>query len=311
MALRICLVVYIIIHIILCVLIYLGIRSRVLRFSEQLFPIIVMVPFAGMLLAVVADYYSRFHKSGTREISLEELHLGLEDLRLSHAEGDSDDSLVIPLEEAMSINDAETRRQLMLEILHRDPDEYLALLQEARLDEDIEVSHYASTAMMELQREYELDMQKAEREYNANPDSKEKLDIFMRTLKQYISSGLIDENVLFVYNRRYSELLQDKIKMNPDDMFCFAEAVDNCLALGEYAGAEEYANRMIEKWPSEEDAWFAKLKIYRSINNGEGIQHIIEEIKRRRLYLSPEGKATLRFWDPSVTFESAEVDEVV
>ena len=100
MALRICLVVYIIIHIILCVLIYLGIRSRVLRFSEQLFPIIVMVPFAGMLLAVVADYYSRFHKSGTREISLEELHLGLEDLRLSHVEDDTaDNETIIPLEE--------------------------------------------------------------------------------------------------------------------------------------------------------------------------------------------------------------------
>ena len=312
MTLRIVLIVYVIIHIIACLLIYLGIRSRVLKFSTQLFPIIVLVPVAGMLVGIVAEVLSRFRKAGTKPISLEELHLGLEDLRLSHV-GDDDDEeeTIIPLEEAMSINDAETRRKLMLEILHRNPNEYLGLLQEARLDDDIEVSHYASTAMMEVEREYELSLQKAEKEYNDDPDSPDKLDIYLRTLKQYISSGLIDENVLFVYTHRYSELLDDKIKKNPDDMSCYAEAVDNCLSLSSFTRAEEYANRMVEKWPSEEDAWFAKLKIYRSMNNGEGIKKIIAEILRRKIYLTPEGKETIRFWDPNAGRELAEVDEVV
>ncbi len=312
MTLRIVLIVYVILHILLCVLIYLGIRSRVLKFSTQLFPIVVLVPVAGVLAAIVADILSRLRKAGSKPISLEELHLGLEDLRLSHVEEDTaDNETIIPLEEAISINDAETRRKLMLEILHRNPNEYLSLLQKARLDDDIEVSHYASTAMMEVEREYELSLQKAEKDYNDDPDSQEKLDFYLHTLQQYIASGLIDENILFVYTRRYSELLDDKIKKKPDDMSCYSEAVDNCLSLGSFTRAEEYANQMIEKWPSEEDAWFAKLKIYRSMNNGDGIKRIISEMMRRKIYLTPEGRATIRFWDPSAAVDLEEAEEVV
>jgi hypothetical protein len=38
----------------------------------------------------------------------------------------------------------------MLDIMREDPAEFIQLLQQARLNDDIEVTHYASTAMMEF-----------------------------------------------------------------------------------------------------------------------------------------------------------------
>ena len=287
---------YLVIHIILCILIYLGLRSRVLKFSEQLMPIIVLVPFVGTILAVFADLDSRRRKTGTKPITLEELHLGFEDLRLKKIETDRGGEIVIPLEEAMSVNDAETRRRLMLDILHQKPDEYVRLLQNACLDEDIEVTHYASTAIMEMQREFELSLQAAEREYHSDPDNHELLDRYLYHLWSYIDSGLIDENILFVYRRRYAEMLAKKITLDPDDMQFAFQAVDNYLELSDFGAAAELADRMIARWPGQEKAWFAKMKICQQMNDGVGIKKIISEVVRRNIYLTLEGRNVIAFW---------------
>ena len=69
------LILYAVVHALICAAVYLCVRRRVLKFSEQLMPIIVLVPFAGLGTAVIADYYSRRHLSGTRPMTVEELHL--------------------------------------------------------------------------------------------------------------------------------------------------------------------------------------------------------------------------------------------
>lgn len=291
------LVAYLIIHTVICVLIYIGIRTRILKFSEQIMPIIALIPGAGIIIAFVADYNSRFDKVGIRKIDIEELHLDDEDLRLSAIENEDQNDAVIPLEEAMSVNDADVRRKLMLDILRQNPNAYIELLQEARMDEDIEVTHYASTAIMELQREYELSLQKSERLYSDNPDDADVIDKYLSNLERYIESGLIDENILFVYRTRYSEVNKKKMLSEPENMEAVKKAVDNYLAMENITEALALANGMIIKWPNREEAWLAKLKVCQSSNDGKEISKVIKEIKNRNIYLSPRGKSILEFWD--------------
>lgn len=297
MTLELLLWIYLIIHTLLCALIYIGIRSRFFKFTEQLFPVIVLVPIAGIAAGLVADYHSRFHKAGIKPIELEELHLETEDLRLKQVEDDDSGALVIPLEEAMTINDAETRRKLMLDILHQNPQEYIELLQKARLDEDIEVTHYASTAIMEMQRDYELSLQKAEREYENDRENSEKLERYLYSLRRYIESGLVDRNVLFIYRGRYSELLREKMQREPEDMDTRLQAVDNYLNLENYSEAKALSDILVHKWPNREETWFAQLKVCQEMRDGPGIKNILEEIRRRNVYLTPQGRVALSFWD--------------
>lgn len=298
------LIIYLIVHLLLCLFIYVGIRLRFFKFSEQLFPLIVLVPFFGVIAALAADYHSRFRKAGIKPLSLEEMHLSKDDLRLRRIEDDRSVGSVIPLEEAMAINDAETRRKLMLDILHQNPDEYIGLLQEARLDDDIEVTHYASTAIMEMQREYEISLQQAEKEYQEDADNEDKRTRYLHSLQRYIDSGLIDENVLFVYRQRYADLLSGQIEAHPDEMDPCLRAMDNYLELGNYTQARFLADRLVEKWPNHERSWFAKLKICQSMNDGPGIRAVVEEIKKRHVYLTPEGRTLLSFWDPEAREEA-------
>lgn len=291
------LILYAVIHAVICIAVYICVRSRILKFSEQLMPIIVLVPAAGLGTAVIADYYSRRHKSGTRALTVEELHLDYEDLRLQNLTPEDSGNVVIPLEEAMSVNDAKTRRKLMLEILHQNPQQYAELLHNACMDEDIEVSHYASTAVMELQREYEYTLQKSEKEYREKPDNREIRDRYIKVLGSYIASGLVDENILFVYRNRFADVLKKKISDQPEDMDAVLQAVGNYIELGRYTDAGELAGQAVRKWPAREEPWFAKLEVCERTNDGEGIKRVISQMKKRNVYLTNRGKSIIAFWD--------------
>ena len=44
----------------------------------------------------------------------------------------------------------ELRRELIMNVLNDNPEEYVELLKQARMNEDVEVVHYAITAMVEV-----------------------------------------------------------------------------------------------------------------------------------------------------------------
>ena len=284
------------VHLLLCLVIYLLLRAGVLTFERALMPIVVLVPIAGFLSAVAAQLMSAAGRAGTRGSTLEELHLGDDDLRLKKIAHDDDTSSVIPLEEAMSVNDARTRRALMLDILRRSPDQYTELLHKACSDEDIEVSHYASTAIMELQRGYEYDVQRAEHDFRASPDDPNVCNRYIRELGRYIDSGLIGDNILFVYRRRYAEVLERKIQLEPEDMDAYLLAADNCMALGDLNEAQHYSERAVTRWPGREAVWLSRLKLCEQMGDGEGIREVLRQIRSRNVYLSRHGKSVVAFW---------------
>ena len=46
-----------------------------------------------------------------------------------------------------------------MDILNDDPSKYIELLEKARMNEDVEVVHYAITAMVELSKDYDSKLQ--------------------------------------------------------------------------------------------------------------------------------------------------------
>ena len=217
------LILYVLIHTVVCIAIYFGTRARVFRFSEQLLPLIYFVPIWGIVIGIIANIYSMRNKTGSRLIGLEELRVMDDDIRMLRIREEEKNNVLVPLEEALSINDIETRREMMMDILHQNPNEFIQLLQQARLDSDIEVIHYASTAMMEVQRDYEIGVQQAEHEYELHPEKEQTLAAYADSIKKYIDSGLIEENILYIYRKRYSDLLEVQMKKYVDNVTAFVE----------------------------------------------------------------------------------------
>ena len=96
---------------------------------------------------------------------------------------------MIPLEEALIVNDPADRRRLMLSMLTEEPDAYLAQLQAAKLNDDVEVAHYAATAVAQISKESDLKLQQLERAFKTDP-SAQNLNEYCDFLGEYLGSGL-------------------------------------------------------------------------------------------------------------------------
>ena len=297
MFLFIALIVYTVLHVIICILIYFGVRSGTLKFSEQLMPIIALVPFAGVAIAICADYDSRHQKVGSKPIALEEIHAGLEDFRMNKPNEVLGEQEIVPLEEAMAVNDPNTRRKLVLDILRQDTASYTKLLLEATMDDDIEVSHYASTALMELQREYELALQKADADLKEDPDNPQYQAQKMRALENMLGSGLVDEEIKVIHLRQYIDLAKIYLESHPEDMFTMIKVVKYNLELKQFAEASALADKMIVRWPNREEVWISKLETCYKSGDMDGFQKAIARMRADNVYLTPESRQLVEFWE--------------
>ncbi|MFR7733136.1 MAG: hypothetical protein ACLU7D_07065 [Collinsella sp.] len=81
------------------------------------------------------------------------------------------------------------RRRLMLSMLTEEPDAYLAQLQAAKLNDDVEVAHYAATAVAQISKESDLKLQQLEHAFKTDP-SAHNLDAYCDFLGDYSRLGL-------------------------------------------------------------------------------------------------------------------------
>lgn len=289
-------VILLIIHIIVCLIIYFLVDFGVLKVSKQMLPIAFFVPVWGLAAIFTCNYLSRKRKAGSKGTELEELMFSSGNFRRIIYDDEKATETVVPLEEAIRINDTKVRRKLMMDIMREDPAEFVELLQQARLNDDIEVTHYASTAMMEVQRKYEVTLQKYEKEMQTYPDNIDMLNAYLRLLKRYIDSGMLKKNMLIIQRTRYDTLLKKKIAEYPAEKQPYFNSADNLIELGYFEEAEKTISFLTYKWPNDEKVWIIKLKLYFEWRNKPRFNETIFKIKQKNIYFSPQYRDLLSFW---------------
>lgn len=284
-----------IIHLLFCGMIYLAYRLHWLQLKGVYLPVILLVPFWGVLCVLLLNWKAVSHTDESLEIDRGEAwsNQGIyENIFKKQERGD--DGLV-PLEEALILNSPVQRRKLMMDVLYDDPEEYIDLLYEARLNDDVEVVHYATTAMAEISKKYDLALQKAEHDYAKDPGNPVTLNRYCDLLEKYISLGIVQGQPLVIQRNQFEQLLEKKLET---DMGCenWLKKAENELELREFGKAAE-SLRMLERlFPDEPKAWMLKLKFYVLQHEGRKIQRLIAEMESRHLYFSKEDQEMIEFW---------------
>jgi hypothetical protein len=292
-------IVLLVIHILVCIVLFFLVKSDYIEAPPQMLPIAVFVPIWGVITLLICNRMAKRGLAATRNAELDNMILQENDFRKITYEEERTAKGVVPLEEAIRINDTKIRRKLMMDIMRQDPGEFIRLLQQARLNDDIEVTHYASTAMMEVQRKFEIDIQRQEKELQAHPEDKEILDEYIKLLKKYIDSGMLKENMLIIQRVRYDNLLKKKITEYPNEKQPYFEAADNYIELGYFDDAEKMVGFLIRRWPNDEKSWILKLKMYYEWQDKTRFDETVSEIKRKKIYFSSQYKDLLSYWNAS------------
>lgn len=285
-----------IIHILLCLLMWFMKKTGIIQGNELLLPMVICVPIGGFLIGIIHEYEQRRKKIGIREVALEKMKITDEKYRRIRVEEDVNKSITVPLEEAILINDAKTRRLLMLDVLHKSPSEYIRLLQKTRTSNDVELTHYATTTIMEVQSEFEARLQKYGKDAKEHPESEEIWDQFQKVLQQYINSGLLTPNILLTKRVQMDEILQKLCAMNPENKEYYLLQIENAIEQNQYDNMEEKLQWAKSKWP-EERIYKLYMMYYQHTKQSDKLLALIKEIEEENIYLDHEGKEWMQFWN--------------
>ncbi len=285
-----------VIHIIICIVVYLLMRAGILKSTRMIMPLVCMVPAAGLAALLVLEIRSRGKQEILEEVGIEKLKINDEIHRSILMDEDPVEDRIVPLEEALLINEPSARRELMMEIMYANPSDYVEQLKEASLNDDTEVVHYAVTALSELQKEYDLQFQELEWEIRKHPEDTELEDRYISLLSRYLGSGLAEGNARNVKLRDYSDMLGRRLETRQDSLRLYRDKVETDLQIKEYGKAYQVIQEILGRWEKNEAGYLLLLRYYAAMNSRAGIDSVLGMIERKGIYLSPEGRTEVRFW---------------
>ncbi len=289
--------IFLLIHALICIVTGILMATKRIQVHARLYTLVLFLPIVGILILVDQIYVEKKQKSATKEIGLEKMTIDeIRYKRIDHNDS-RDQDITVPLEEALVVNDAQTRRKLMIDILQKNPEENIGLLKSASATDDTEVSHYATTSMMSIQSRYEKQISEAEEAYRMLPESASAKRGYRRALKQYIDSTLITGNVLNIYQQKLKTVLIELMELYPDYKAYILEYLECRIALKETDGLEKEIESAMQRWPEEFGLYPIYVDYLQVTLQGERIPGALKRLKESGIYLHAEERQWFEFWN--------------
>ena len=283
-------------HLFVCFLVFLGIKTHVLKVHSHMFFVALLMPVWGVVVLLILHFQIGFEAEDYIDVGVERMKLESELYKSVSVDDKKVAATTVPIEEALLINSARERRTIIMDVLNDKPREYVEFLQKAGNNDDTEVVHYAVTAMVEISKENDYRLQNFEREYAANPDDPLVLAEYTDFLWSCLSQNLMQGQVEVLNRELFSNLMQKKIAMGAE---CsdFIRSVENDLRRGQFALAGETLQQMKARYPQNEDYYLLRLQLLASMGRGEEIKKLLQEIDDQHMFLSSKAKEVLAFWE--------------
>ena len=256
-----------------------------------LIPMTFLLPGIGLLLTFIASR----SVNDSIETPVSKLYQDVEKDSLKVSAGRPEPDAVVPFDEVLLLSNDKSRREVMMHILRRDPFLYLEMLKTAKVSSDVEVTHYATTTIMEIQRELDISMQKAEADYQANNEELETVNRYISALSSYIETGLLLENRQIQLRKQLSEVLEHKLSIFKNSRSAHLQLIKNEIHLRSFDRAAEVAAMMCQKWPADERAWLNSLHVCMAAGKAEEKGRISETIKDVNINWSRAGREEAEF----------------
>lgn len=202
---------------------------------------------------------------------------------------------LVPLEEALLLNAPRERRMLMHNVMRSNPMTYLDLLFLARDNEDSETVHYATSTIMELQRQLELELQRLREAVARDAQNPKAHKEYIRLLTRYCDSGLLNGPPLARQRRALLDALEDGLALEQGEELCRLQ-VEALLAVESYAQAHASAERMLSLWPTRESGWIAAMRVVAKARDPKGAEALRSRMRRVQVDWTPSGYALVTAW---------------
>lgn len=201
---------------------------------------------------------------------------------------------LIPVNEALAVNDSGEKREFVLNIIKEDMAANYKTILPALGDSDSETSHYAAAAAMEMQRRMRKEIDRLTRLLEAGEPVEQRL---LDSLKSYAESGVLTKRDMLFTKRNYISVMKKGILREPAlfDNGYYLTMAQYLMEDGQTEAAVLILNERLAEEPAEK-LYEKLLEIYHTTGNEEAFVDTVQSMRESRIVLSPEALSRLRFW---------------
>ncbi|MDE6942950.1 MAG: hypothetical protein K2P66_00805 [Lachnospiraceae bacterium] len=267
-------------------------RTYLLRFI-----VMVLCPIVGPLFFFVVHlFYLTIFRF---QVELDDVVFSKERVRTQLKADEERERNVIPLEEAIAVNDQKSLRTAMLNVLKGEIQDSLAAIAMALETKDSESSHYAASILSHELSEFRMEAQKLYLGIRAEEDGQTEYEDMMidytdNVLRQKVFTEL--EQRRFV--RMMTEAAESFYTKNPSGMTekQYESVCLRLLDIGDFENSEKWCERLAGQYPDRLSAFTCKLKLYFIVRNKEAFFRTLDALKHSDVVIDNETLELIRIF---------------
>jgi len=203
---------------------------------------------------------------------------------------------LVPINEAIDLNNNFIKRQLIIDILKEDYKEHINVLKKALQDEDTETSHYAATGITEIKNEFQKELLKRKKNYISDKNI-DNTNEYLNIIESYLESGLLDSNNYKEYENLYSNILEELLYKYKSEEKYYMDKINLEIRRKKFIKAKMFCDQFYKEYKNSENPYIMYMKLYYNLRDREKFKQKIEElISKDNIKLSNEGINIIRFW---------------
>lgn len=293
------LLVAVLVHALLCLVLLVLARRGVLLAPPSSVAMAFFVPVFGPVGVALLEARLRDEGAVGEEFDIEELRVN-DAVHRSILMEQSTVGSVVPLRDALLINDPATRREIIMDVLYDDASSQAHALRVARGNDDAEVVHYATTALVELQKTYDDRMARARRACERSPHDAHATGKLAEVLGDYIASGLLEGSMLASVRAEYARVLEGLFSCLPQGsdsaLGAAVRAFANASAQGDARAMDAWAARVEATWPQREEGHLMRLRCAVRDADRQGVDRALHRLADGGVRLSLRGRHEVAYW---------------
>jgi len=215
-----------------------------------------------------------------------------------HPDVESEINLV-PMEEAILIDDKESLRQLLLTVLRGDVSKSINAVTKALNSSDSEASHYAASAIMDINNEFQNTLQKFHAQLEATPNDKEVNQLFIEYLIKMLNTNFLSDMELKTYVYSLAQTCQSVYDFDRSFLRTtyYCNLINLLLRIGDIQAAQLWIPRLLEEYPEEMETFRCILRFYYTTQDKENFFTHLERLKHTDIAIDKDLLDLIRIYN--------------
>jgi hypothetical protein len=267
-------------------------RTYLIRFI-----IMILCPVVGILFFIVSQLlYLTIFRFG---VNLDDVTFKKERVETQVKADEELERNVIPVEEAIAVNDKKSLRTAMMSIIRGETEGSMASIALALDAEDSETAHYAASVLSDKLNEFRMNVRKMYEKVQEEPSEETECE---ETLIGYMNNLLKEKIFTELEQSGFVRMMEEiaEVLYNKNKSKMTVEHYESvCLRLmetGDFEKAEKWCNRMAEHIPEELCTYTCRLKLYFTLRDRTAFFKTLDGLKKSEVVIDSETLEMIRIF---------------